>query len=467
MPNNILDTGDFMEQLLRHLVLCPVTIKKAGQKGLISKDFSVSSEYSNKIYEIVAEIALRTKGAPIPVLALAQEIAPAFAAHELHEVQHDAVFQLLDFIYSSAPLSTAYYSGYIPEFIKHRRQERAKAAYQGNNDRLTSELNKIIVSLGKDGIIPEGTSVSPFRELIKKSVTDLVETGFHALDTQMFGLGYGEYGIILGYSGGGKTAFGTSLCSNAALNGYNATYISLEEGTADIANRFYSRIYRISYTNLHNASAYLELDQVFLEQRQQAGMVRLAEHLTIEGMKEHAPMTTDAIYEALVRKYEQTGFIPDVVVIDQLQFLVPCITVESKPWEREKTVSKEVDAFSHRTIGGKHFACWALHQAKGKNKKQFNSEEIDGFKGIIQPADTVIGIGRDGPMSTEFNIFSLKSRHSKNFELTLHGDLEFMEFREQGVTMTPVDNRIQDSNPVQGSMRDAPYSPQPTRNPIL
>ena len=61
----------------------------------------------------------------------------------------------------------------------------------------------------------------------------------------------------------------------------------------------------------------------------------------------------------------------------------------------------------------------------------FTTDEIAGFKGIVHKPETVLGIGRDGPTSNDFEIFSMKCRHAKNFRQPMFGDLTFMRFIEK------------------------------------
>ena len=218
-----------------------------------------------------------------------------------------------------------------------------------------------------------------------------------------------------------------------AMVGRKVVYLSLEEAYEDICNRLYSSVYKVSYTSLHSGSAYMELEQKFnsLEDLDADRKRLLTENLCVIGLKDKTPMNTLQIFKELENKYEETGFIPDIVELDQMQFLTPQSTTKGEQaWTMESRVSRECDQLSHRQIGGQHFGLLVNHQARGKLKKTFSSEDISGFKGIMQPTDLVMGIGREGPMSVDFEVFSLKSRHSNNFSVPLVGNLEFMEFLE-------------------------------------
>lgn len=63
--------------------------------------------------------------------------------------------------------------------------------------------------------------------------------------------------------------------------------------------------------------------------------------------------------------------------------------------------------------------------------RKFSNAEITGFKGILKPADMVLAIGRDSAQDKIVSIFSLKSRHAKNFQFDYLAELEFMNFEQQ------------------------------------
>ena len=130
-----------------------------------------------------------------------------------------------------------------------------------------------------------------------------------------------------------------------------------------------------------------------------------------------------------MRKFETTGFLPEVVVVDQLQFVEPTKARKGmQTWELQAQAAMELDELSHKTINGQKFALWVNHQAKGKLKRYFSRDEIDGFKGIIHKTDLTIGIGRDNIHANECDIFTLKVRHCPDFHITLEADFKYMRF---------------------------------------
>ena len=231
------------------------------------------------------------------------------------------------------------------------------------------------------------------------------------------------------YSYSNCSSVTNNIVFNNAYNAIPAQFISLEENETQISQRFYSKFFEIPYTDLHKGQANQILEHEFVNPAFEERRNVLAKNLSLIGLKGLTPITTDQIYEVMVRKYEKTAFVPKIVVIDQLQFIQAMHTRKSdSTWNEEKQAAMELDELSHKAIGGHHFALWVLHQAKGKLRRHFSRDEIDGFKGIIHKTDLTLGIGRDGINTHEADIFSLKVRHCSDFITTLGADFKYMRF---------------------------------------
>jgi hypothetical protein len=102
-----------------------------------------------------------------------------------------------------------------------------------------------------------------------------------------------------------------------------------------------------------------------------------------------------------------------------------------KQYEEQPDIANEVDVvLTHHMVGGVHpITVVLMHQARGKSKMIFTTDDISGSKYIVKPADLVIGIGRKDTTCLDFNCFSLKTRHSGPFRIFMSGDtLEYMKF---------------------------------------
>lgn len=85
------------------------------------------------------------------------------------------------------------------------------------------------------------------QELIEKQ---MVKTGFEDYDSVFGGLIKGEFMVIGGRPGMGKTQFVVNLCTNIAANNKPVAYISLELSNFLIANRFIGNISKVSSQQL-------------------------------------------------------------------------------------------------------------------------------------------------------------------------------------------------------------------------
>lgn len=138
--------------------------------------------------------------------------------------------------------------------------QRAAERYKINEN--TSELKEDILgilSLIKENEFPESKPVSigelARNRLIELTDQELVErqmikTGFEDYDNLLGGLIKGEFTVIGGRPGMGKTQFIVNLCTNIASIGKPVAYISLELSNFLIANRFIGNISKVSSQHL-------------------------------------------------------------------------------------------------------------------------------------------------------------------------------------------------------------------------
>jgi hypothetical protein len=153
-------------------------------------------------------------------------------------------------------------------------------------------------------------------------------------------------------------------------------------------------------------------------------------NMKIHDLRDVTPLTCKYIQNYLDKLYEDSGYHPDIVYIDQLDYLTAQGKYDSE-WQKYGKAAFEVDDLSNHLIGGEHpFSIWLLHQASGKMTKRFSNAEISGFKGIIKPVDMCLAIGRESSQDQIVSIFSLKSRHAKNFQFDYLAELEFMNFEQ-------------------------------------
>lgn len=466
---NGMDQNDYTELFIRHLVHDRVVFNKAKQYDICGDDFVVNELYGEQLYKEFIDSIMTTDVCPLGIDILGAKLTQKFQDGKISQGKFDDALALLNYLYTDgSSLTSKFFEDTLRTFIEEKRTSKAIFELKDNPEELKNKLNSLAIDLSADDIMAKTVDAHPFAAPIFKQKQELIGTSISVIDERINGLGLGEFGIVVGYSGGGKTVFGTNIVLGNAIVGVPSQFISLEENEVQISQRFYANFFDIPYTDLHKGVANLQLEEEFRNHLNDSRRITLAENLSLIGLKGLTPITADQLYEVMVRKYEKTGFIPQNVVIDQLQFVEPSTNRKGlQAWEREKASAAELDELSHKKIGGHNFALWVLHQAKGKLKRHFSRDEIDGFKGIIHKADLVLGLGRDNEKSTEADVFSLKVRHCADFMTTLTTDFKYMRFvnRAAGSNMAMEGYAQATANPIDSGPPPLPDSLIPVGNP--
>lgn len=445
LPDGI--SPDLQVFLLRHLLRSRAVFRRGQAARLTVADFAPFGDFSPPAPRLVAEAMLAIGSAPVSpegLLVKLQELVSLGRIDPRHlpEVAGLAA-RLFD---ESAPLMEEHAGRELFRYLTAVRGEQVKNTAAGDLGRLHDEYRKVIFPLQAASLLDgpaEERFHRPFLNLMQRRIHASVSTGMPRLDTLLGGgLGYGSFGLIIGFSGCGKTALANAFARGAALQGYRVIYCSMEEEPEDLAYRNYSAVFRINYTSLRNGQGtFMELEQRIRDGDEAEKVRLLQQNLVLLDLKGATPITASRLKE-MVDEYSQAhDFAYQLLIVDQMQFMEPADLVAGEDgWVREARTAKELDEISHQAVGGRadcRFALWVLHQAKGKVKLNFTSEDISGFKGVIHKPETVLGIGRENLTSDSFEVFSLKNRHASNFRLGLRGDLAFMSFIEQDAAADP------------------------------
>ena len=460
-----LSDADFSELLIRHMVLSPEVFKKAQQFKVTGSDMVLDDTYGNDIYKELVNIINGVNSSPVSPYSLFNGIKNKFENGFLDPVLKDNTMDLLEYIFDETrPLEDpSFFDSKLVEFLKKRRAHRLISLYKDDVSTLTTELTRMNFELSRDSDNNKPRIINPFAKIIYKTKTSLIGTELSKLDEKIGGLLSGEYALLIGFSGGCKSTLGVNIIGASAESGTPATYISCEEHEEELAQRFYARAFRIKYKSLREGHANYELEAKFSQDLINAKRDFAAKNLCLIGMKGITGITPNFLYEALNQHFEETGFIPKIVMVDQMQFIDPNDEQRKsvQRWEVEKVVAAELDELSHRPIGGKNFVLWVQHQAKGKLKASFSREEIDGFKGIIHKTDLTLGIGREHERSNQVNLFSLKCRHCADFTLKLRAELEYMNITSDVVsdTLSGQMNITENPNNTMTEVNNKPITP--------
>lgn len=421
---NIYDSADFLELVLKHVVRDNNVLNLAKQYKMVPDDVG-----GIEIYRGFLKIAMELENVPVSMDLFLIKIKEAYSQGVLRKEQETQILEFLYWMYNEQPLDSQYILQHFHGLLKHRRGSAILRDCGENIDKLEAQLGRLTFDMGKSQTDnQEDSVVYPFLTPVFKTVRETFSTGFLEIDAVADGLGLGELGMIIGYSGTGKTAVAVHAAMVNALNGAKVLYLSLEESTVNISNRLYANYFSINYSDLHHvkngASGELESKLKAMPPEE----IETLKNIRLGPLKDKAPVTFGFLKNYLENIYQTEGYHPDIIYIDQLNYVIP--TKESDAgWENYEKLTFEANLFASHLIGGKHkFAVWLLHQAGGKMRRQFSNAEISGFKGLIRTPTLVMGIGKETPQDSTVHLFSLKNRHSRTFAFDYFADLAYMRF---------------------------------------
>ena len=430
------NSPEFLKIVLAHLFKTPECIQRAKAIKLTPDDFVVSSTIGLQVLRPIAEIAFMDFKAPPPLYIVELELQQKIASQEILPIQSLSAQATLRNIYEFEPdgASIPYILESLIPFLKCRREAQLLTKHIDNADDLLANLSRLKTEISTVSASKTKWILSPFADASLGELTEFIPTGIPELDLALGGgIGRGDYAILAGYTGGGKTTMGVMLCANGANLGYNTLYVSREEKYQNIKNRFFANRFNIAYHSMRSGVGVTEqeLQQTMEEKKDITDMMN--KHLRIANMRDWGEVfTAQSLLDQIQQFYREENWAPDLIVIDQLEFMEPLQPGKyEKEWDKQAVITNEVDRIiTHHVLGGKHqLTVVLLHQAKGAPKFIFTSEQLSGSKGILKPCDVAFGVGRKGTTSTEFSLFSLKTRHNGPFNLKMDGsELQYMKF---------------------------------------
>lgn len=426
------DDDDYSELLLKYLIRDSEVFTAAQRTKLLADDFIVGLKGS-KLYKEFANVAFELNNSPCDKELFRIHLANKAEQGILNNYDGDKIEALFEMIFEFTPQNTENIVDKLPEFIKHRRTNKILTAHKGEPLRVADELAKLNDEFTAVSVSAQAVVLDPFAGMVAVAATNKkgIPTGVGKVDAKTGGLGRGECGLLIGHSGTGKTAVATYIMRKAAIAGFKALYISCEEPAENIIHRWYAQQFKINYTEMYRGNAEMEKQQAFgqitPEEKEDLSRLRIVD------VRPMAPLSAKTIKEVIDQQVA-SGFIPAVVLIDQLDYLKPLKIVQKNAakWQEYEQVAFELDHLSQQRIGPdeNEFALWVLHQATGDMTWEFTYNDIAGFKGIVKPFDIAIGIGREDREANHINLFSLKVRHSEHFKAPQLAEFGHMTFTD-------------------------------------
>ena len=296
------------------------------------------------------------------------------------------------------------------KFARHKALERAilesaDLLEKGDYGPVEAKIKAAVqISLSKD----MGTDYffDPRSRLLKlKDNNGQVSTGWRNIDQKLYGgFNRGELNIFAGGSGAGKSLFLQNLAVNFASVGLNVVYITLELSEELTGMRIDSML-----TGITTREIFKQIDDVEIK-------VKVAGKKYGGIQVKYLPSGKNVNdLRAYVKEYSiRKGYMPDVILIDYLDLLMP-VTVKVSAenlFIKDKYVSEELRNFGME-IKAVLVTASQLNRA-AVEEVEFDHSHISGGLSKIQTADNVIGIFTSRAMRERgrYQIQFMKTRSS-------------------------------------------------------
>ena len=227
-----------------------------------------------------------------------------------------------------------------------------------------------------------------------------IPTGISKLDDALNGgLEKKKIGIIIGSAGFGKSTFSTAIAAYAStykcpLNnneGYKVLQIYFEDDDVDVARKHFSKITGIEARNLTKDRAQIEEIRETLDNWENKDLMK--KNLKLKPFLAHTKSATDI--GIFIKRLMNTGWKPDLVIIDYFECLLPEKSGYStdSEWKRQGDTIRKIENLAKEL----DIAIWVPTQG---NKGSITSPDVvtmDQAGGSIikvQAAHVVISIAR-------------------------------------------------------------------------
>lgn len=352
-------------------------------------------------------------------------------------------------------------------FSRHKSLERAilKSAdllEKGDYGPVEKMIREAVqISLARD----MGTDyfLDPRTRLLKlKDNNGQISTGWQAIDQKLYGgFNRGELNIFAGGSGAGKSLFLQNLAVNFASTGMNVLYLTFELSEELTSMRIDSMM-----TGITTREIFKQIDEVEMKVRilgKRSGNIQIKYMPSGKNCND---------LRAYLKEYSiRKGFMPDVLLIDYLDLLMPAgqkISAENL-FIKDKFVSEELRNLAME-VKAITVTASQLNRA-AVEEVEFDHSHISGGLSKIQTADNVIGIFTSRAMRERgrYQIQFMKTRSSSGV-----GQKVDLAFDPDTLRITDCDQSDEDSSPQGGRSRIADSirnrstvrAEQPTADPI-
>jgi len=257
-----------------------------------------------------------------------------------------------------------------------------------------------------------------------------VETPWPGLNDLTQGVAEGDFWVMVGRPGEGKTWFLVKMAVHAWKSGKVPLFISMEMGKKKINRRMVAVHMKLNYHDLRRGKLGIGIEDEY--------------HKGLRELKDSA----NPLYVASARNVRRIGdiavlvrlFKPDVVFLDGLYKIKPPNIGVSSYWERIQAIANDLQLLVG-DINTPMVATTQLRREGGKNMKRKRGASVDiGLEDIAfadaigQNADVVIGLGSTKRMKEdrEAVLMVVKNREDERGAWSVKFDPSLGDFEEIG-----------------------------------
>lgn len=252
-------------------------------------------------------------------------------------------------------------------------------------------------------------------------------TGIAQFDSITGGLMRGEFGVLAGIPGIGKTVGLVHFAISSWLAGYNCLLVSGEMGKGDLGFRIDAHLAEIT-ANKFRVGALDETDYSRWDSTIERYKAEFDNWLYIATFSRG--FTTEDIENTMLKVAEDTGNPVDAVFIDYLNIMKPTTEVRgsSRNWDSQADIVWDVKGLyqSHNITG------WTANQVTDDAYKrtEYALKDLKYARAIGETAPIVAAIIRTEDSIYPLSLQMLKLRNSplpKNHFITLNPNLDYMQ----------------------------------------
>ncbi len=426
---------DFQRSIVAHTIRCPSLLQhlRSGKISQSDVDSPIHKAVLQSGFEILKVHSFDDEhGIPMQILAL--QLKSMVNAGIIYREEKEALCGEVDMMYGM-DLNPSYFENILPIYLSEIKLKKLIKGYKGGNaQEFASKVSQVIESSRpqESGVV----IINPFIDLqLSSAPVEVVPCGISAIDSRMNGgLGKGEFGVICGISGLGKTTLAVNFCLGAAIT-HRVALATLEIPRDKISQRVYSRYGQYDYNWLRHG------DNGDMTEVNRA-IERIAESMPLQ-MKQNFQIWDFASKSCSLKDIDRclteatkNGVKPDMIFLDWLDAL------ETDPTERvngfvPRELRHQLQNYSKgcSDLAKKHnVAFWATTQsnASGDGKRAIRmSNAAEGFSKAWR-CSAFLGIGATDQdrENGRLTVKATKMRDGAIFETQIQARLDKQTFED-------------------------------------